>query len=420
MKRYIGLFLILAVIMLPSTMLAAEKPTYTVSPGSAPYKKTYTNYTTYNKYTKHYYVLRSYLEQLEKKGGGTLVLKKGTYNISNTLYIPSNVTIQLKDGVVINKTTKTGTKKFPASGTIFQCISPKKASKEGSVSGYNGAKNIKLIGEGKAVIDLKYVEGAIAVVMGHNQDISVSGITFRNMKNGHFIEMDAAWKVLVENCTFQNHQASPKKNKEAINLDTPDKNTDGFHEIWTTYDCTPNKDVTIQNNTFLSLERAIGTHKYSENQLHANIRILNNTIDGCEQDAIRVMNWDSPVIEGNRISNVAGGTGKYRAILASGVKNPVFMNNTIANVARPIQIMPWKNSGAGESYGIIYNELSEENIAAMQKNTLINVSENFIRYNTIYKEFVTGSYKYYIDLAISEKSMDKSSYIPALIESVKV
>ena len=43
---------------------------------------------------------------------------------------------------------------------------------------------------------------------------------------------------------------------------------------------------------------------------------------------------DSPVVEGNRISNVAGGTGKYRAILASGVKNPTFTNNTIANAAR--------------------------------------------------------------------------------------
>ena len=130
--------------------------------------------------------------------------------------------------------------------------------------------------------------------------------------------------------------------------------------------------------------------------MHTNVRILNNVIDGCDQDAIRVMNWDSPVIEGNRISNIAGGTGKYRAILASGVKNPTFTNNTIENVARPIQIMPWKNDGAGENYAIIYNELSDENIAAMQKNTLINVSEAFIRYNTIYDEFINGSYKYQV------------------------
>ena len=395
-KKYVYLLMLLLVLCVPATAFAAKKPTYTVSAGSKPYKDAYTNYTTYNKNTKHYYLLRSYLEQLEKKGGGTLVLKKGTYNISNTLYVPSNVTIKFKDGVVINKTTKTGTKKFTASKSIFQCISTKKSSQKGCMSGYNGMKNINFVGEGKATIDLKYTEGVIAIVMGHNQNISVSGITFQNMKNGHFIELDASKKVLIENCTFKNHKASPKSNKEAINLDTPDKNTEGFHEIWTSYDCTPNADVTIQNNTFLSLERAIGTHKYSENQLHTNVQILNNVIDGCDQDAIRVMNWDSPVIEGNRISNVAGGTGKYRAILASGVKNPTFTNNTIENVARPIQIMPWKNDGAGENYAIIYNELSDENIAAMQKNTLINVSEAFIRYNTIYDEFINGSYKYQV------------------------
>jgi hypothetical protein len=36
-------------------------------------------------------LLRSYLERLEKNGGGKLILKKGTYKITNTLYIPSNV-----------------------------------------------------------------------------------------------------------------------------------------------------------------------------------------------------------------------------------------------------------------------------------------------------------------------------------------
>lgn len=395
-KHAFLLLLLLFATLLPSTAFAAKKPTYVVSPSSKPFEEAFTNYTTYNKHTKHYYLLRSYLEQLEKKGGGTLILKKGTYNLCNSLYVPSNVTIRLKNGVVINKTKKTGTKKFDASSSIFQCVSPSKAKKKGCMSGYKGMKNISFIGEGKATIDLKYIDGAIAIVMGHNQNISVTGITFRNMKSGHFIEMDASKNVLVKNCTFQNHKTSPNSNKEAINLDTPDKKTEGFHEIWTSYDCTPNKDVTIQNNTFLSLERAIGTHKYSENKFHSNVHIWNNIIKGCDQDAIRVMNWDSPVIEGNYIANVAGGKGRRRAILASGTKNPTFTNNTIENAARPIQIMPWKNSGAGGSYSIIYNELSEENIAAMQKNILINVGEDFIRYNTIYNEFIAGSYKYAI------------------------
>lgn len=397
MKRKLFFLLLLLACFFPSAVHAADKPAYTISPNSKPYKNAYTKSKTYNKNTKHYFLLRSYLEQLEKKGGGVLTLKKGTYTISNTLYVPSNVTIKFKNGVVLKKSTKTGTSQFSASNSIFQCISTAKSKKKNAVKGYNGMKNIRFLGEGNVVLDLNYKDGCIGIIMGHNQNITVSGITFQNMKNGHFIEMDASKNVLIENCTFKNHKDSPKNNKEAINLDTPDKNTDGFHEIWTSYDCTPNQEVIIQNNTFLSLERAIGTHKYSENKLHADVHIINNTIDGCDQDAIRVMNWDSPVIKNNRISNVANGAGKYRAILASGVKNPTFTNNTIENAARPIQIMPWKNSGPGENYAIIYNELSEANIAAMQNNILINVSENFIRYNTLYNEFIEGSYKYYIE-----------------------
>jgi hypothetical protein len=397
-KLFLLLFLTL---FLPSVSLAAKKPTYTVTPKSKPYKETYVNYTTYNKNTKHYYLLRSYLERLEKTGGGTLVLAAGTYNISNTLYVPSNVTIKFKNGVIINKTKKTGTKKFSASSSLFQCVAPSKSTKKGCMSGYKGTKNVSFLGEGKVIIDLKYVDGSIGIVMGHNQNITVSGITFQNMKNGHFLEVDATKNLLVENCTFQNHKASTNGNKEAINLDTPDKSTEGFHEVWTSYDCTPNQNVTIQNNTFLSLERAIGTHKFSDGKLHKNIKILNNRIDGCKQDAIRVMNWESPVIEGNYIGNIAEGSGKYRAILASGVTNPTFTNNTIENVARPIQIMPWKNTGSGAANGIIYSEISTENIEAMRKNTLVKVGETFIRYNTIYNEFSSGTYRYYIITVIA-------------------
>ena len=68
---------------------------YTLKPTSKTYKNLFVKNSTYNKYTKQYYMLRSYLERLESKGGGTLILTKGQYVITNTLYVPSNVTIIL-------------------------------------------------------------------------------------------------------------------------------------------------------------------------------------------------------------------------------------------------------------------------------------------------------------------------------------
>lgn len=396
-KTGIVCLMLIVFLFVPKTTSAKQLKSYTVKSTSGPYKGQFKNYTTYNSKTKQYYTLRSYLEQLEKSGGGTLTLKKGTYIITNTLYIPSRVTIVMKDGVIIKKGSTTGISKLSPSKSLFQLIAPSKAGKKGLLSGYQGEKGIKFVGEGSATIDLDYSKDTIGIILGHNTDISITGITFKNMKGGHFIELDASKKVTISNCTFCGHKPSSTGIKEAINIDTPDRTTEGFHEIWTSYDCTPNKDIIIQKNMFDNLERAIGTHKYSEGKYHENVQIIHNTISNTDSDAIRILNWTKPVIKDNEIRMVSGGSnnGSYRAILASGVKDPVITDNTFAEVARPIQIMPWKNSGPGSQYAVTYNEIAEDKIALMQKNTLIQVGEEFIRFNKTYNVFDRDTERYY-------------------------
>ena len=231
--------------------------------------------------------------------------------------------------------------------------------------------------------------------MGHNTNVQVSGITFQNMNTGHFIEMDASQNVTVENNNFIHHKQSENGNKEAINIDTPDKNTGGFHATWSNYDCTPDKDVVIQNNSFEDLERAIGTHKYSEGKYHGNVQILNNQITNTSSDAIRILNWTNPVIKGNVIKNVADGKSNKRAVLMSGVTNPVITENTFSDVSRAIQVMPWKNTGDDSNYAITYNDVSSDNISLMLKNTLIHVGENYIRVNKSYNDYYSDTDKYY-------------------------
>jgi hypothetical protein len=208
---------------------------------------------------------------------------------------------------------------------------------------------------------MNFVPGCLGIMMGHNRNVTISNITFQNMKGGHFIELDDSQNVEIENNHFMYHKPSETGLKEAINIDTPDKTTGGFHAIWTNYDCTPDKDIVIQNNYFSDLERAIGTHKYSGAQYHENVQIINNKISNTDSDAIRILNWKNPVVTGNEIKNVAGGTANKRAILASGVINPVITNNTFIKVSRSIQIMPWKNTDPGSQYAITYNDISKEN-----------------------------------------------------------
>jgi hypothetical protein len=342
-------------------------------------------------------MLRSYLEQLETVGGGTLTLAAGTYEISNSLYIPSHVTIYLEDGVVIKKTEQTGTEAMVSAKSLFQLVAPSKAKIAGIYGGYGGETDIKLIGRGKAIIDMNFVEGAIGIIFGHNVDVSISGITFQNMFSGHFIELDASCNITIENNFFLHHKLSRTGMKEAINIDTPDKNTGGINIGWTNYDCTPNKDILIRNNSFKDLERAIGTHKYSEGKYHENVQIINNKIEDTSSDAIRIINWTKPIITGNEIKDVNEGGSTKRAILASGLIHPVFKDNTIINSARAIQIMPWKNNGTGKdsTYAITYNEINSDEIAVMLQNDLTRVGERFIRINNTYNVFTRDTMKYY-------------------------
>lgn len=395
-KRKLIIVLLLIFIVIPKIQttipVQASGKVYRITTRTKPCDGS-AKYSTYNKYTKHYYTLLSYLKKLEKEGGGTLELSRGTYTITNTLYVPSNVTIKLKDGVKIVKGKKTGTSKFSASKSIFQFCGYSKSSKKGVYKKYNGESNISLIGEGTVTINMNYDKDAVGIMMCHNRNIKITGITFQNMYSGHFIEMDASNTVIVKNCTFKNHKDSENNNKEAINLDTPDRNTNGFHADWSSYDKTANENVTISNCSFMNLERSIGTHKYSQNKLHTNIKILNNTITNCDQDAIRVMNWKEPIIKENTITNVGNKKAGLRAILMSGVINPQISGNVFKKVSRPMQIIPWKNTGDGEEYDIIYNYISDACIEIMKNNTLIDGDEYFIRFSKEYNEYKNNTEK---------------------------
>lgn len=394
-----ALFLIFSTLSIQGKSAQAKTKTYTMSTTAKTVNGTFIKSSYYNKNTKAYFVLRSMLEQLEKDGGGKIIIKKGIYTITNTLYIPSNVTIELANGVVIKKAKKEGAKGLGLSNSIFQLIAPSKSNKIGAVGSYNGTKNVKIYSKGRATIDLQKVKNSIAIIMGHNQNITVQNIDFKNMNSAHFIEMDASKNVLINNSTFKNSIASVGNVKEAINLDTPDNFTGGFSSKWSKFDRTANDTVVIKNSIFDGLDRAIGTHKYSgageiggktyKAKPHKNIQILNNKIMNTRNDAIRVMNWSKPVIKGNTFKNIAKNKAGIRAILVSGASYPIFEKNHFEYVDRPMQFLAWKNPGTGKdtAYDIIYNKLTKTNEASLKNNTGSHLGEYIIRISTEYNVF---------------------------------
>lgn len=351
---------------------------FSISSSSAPLNGNFLNFSTYNSKTKNYYAIRSYLEYFEKHSGCTLSLKKGTYNVTNVLYVPSNSTVKLLDGVVLNKTSSTGTSKLKASATLFALCAPSKASTKNAYSGYSGVHDVAIIGSGSATISMKNTlknNISVAVVMCHNKNVTVSGIKFTDLKYGHFIEMDASKNVKVTGCRFNNQihelESSPS---ECINIDTPDSNTNGFHQTWAKNDSYPNDTVSISNCSFYNVQRAIGTHQYSKNKYHKNITIENNTIKKCVYGGIYAMNWKGTAIKNNTFNGIGKDLNgkvtvsssllsKNRALLFAGCYNGLDVSgNTFSNCYQIGAVTSHQANG----YPTIYNSITENEFNNMR------------------------------------------------------
>ncbi|MGL6298187.1 MAG: hypothetical protein ACRC1M_03360, partial [Methanobacteriaceae archaeon] len=352
----------------------------------------------------------TYMREFEKNGGGTLILKKGTYTIPAVIPVPSNVNIILEDGVLIKKGSKTGTSNVRVSTAIFKLVKPNKLQKNRAYGKYDGTKNVNFIGRGSATIDLRYKLNNIAISCGHNKNIKIQGITFKNMYSGHFIELAGTYNTKISNCKFLNAKNYVKGEKEAINIDTPDGNTKGFNNIWSKLDKTPNKYVTIENNVFNNLDRAIGTHKYSQvankgkyvankgQVYHTNIKIKNNKIIKTNLDAIRPLNWKDSEITNNDIGNVKRKEKGYIGILATGV-NIKIEKNYFYNMIRAVHFNVVKNTGTGSMYTPTYNTLTKQNKIDLGNNLCELVNEPYARIDkNIYKYYWNPEIIYMINI----------------------
>ncbi len=400
------------------TMAFAGQKTYTIKESSKPSAATQ-KLSTYNKYTKDWYVFNEIFKKCERAGGGKVVVKKGNYGICRAVQIPSNVTLILEDGVVIKKLTKTGSNKLKAVKTLFELVEPSKATVAGAHSLYDGVHNVKIIGKGSAVIDLDYMEGSVAIVMAHNKNISFDGITFKNMNTGHFIEMDASKDVTVNNCTFTGSKISPKINKEAINIDTPDKLTGGFNHTWTSYDKTPVNNVTITKCTFEEIDAAIGTHKYSQqpdaegnytiNMVHKNITIQDCKFLNIRKSSLNILNWENTIIENNLFdggkypvfNSSTGETFYYgsTAFVAKAVTKFIFRNNTISNMSTVggAYGAPLGQADAVSLYTALSCYITREEIELMKTNKCINLEQPHVLFVPNTYEDSTGN-TYYVEL----------------------
>lgn len=370
-------------------------------PETRPYRERYTDEDTYRGNTKGYYQLRSYMEQLEYCGGGTLTLKKGTYYISNAVCIPSNVKIVFEDGVVIKKTKAIYQTELDNHKVIFIFVPPSKEKKKESVSGYGGTHDVTMTGIGNVVIDCNNKLPGRGMDMGHCRNIVIENLTFHNQYGSHYIELNSSQNVIVRNCNFWKFRDYKGDTyKEAINIDGTDYAVNGFNHVWSKHDKTVCQNIEITNCKFTDLGTAIGSHTYVANQgqqcYHTNIRITNNVFFGSTNCAIRALNWENVLIADNSFRDIGIQNGaKNFSIFMGGVIDATVTRNAFANVYVPVtirqQIQYELERKAG--YPISECQITDKNW------------EDLLRTNVIYGAVFKAAVRYTKDLQLTDKTL---------------
>ena len=318
-------------------------------------------------YSADYINIRDALKAIGESGGGTLTVQPGHYYISNTLYVGSNTTIIFDNGVTFEKIGGSA-----CSSTMFQLIPYFRKDSVGVVGKHNGVKNVTFNGQMDTIIDMNNVNigktPAIAIVMANNKNVSISGFQFRNIKNGHFIEMDGCEDVNISNAAFIDMKDNKYHNKEAINLDTNDKKTGGFSQKWSKRDKTPNNRVSIINCSFYDLVRGVGTHRYSYGKYHSKIEVSQ-----CEfhrvKTPIAMLNWKKSKVMYNRFLDSKPNKKYNYAFFMAGVRNLRFEKNFLGGLkGKPVLEYYAKYQTSHKEYKPTKSKLSKANIKALKNN----------------------------------------------------
>ena len=230
----------------------------------------------------------------------TVKVPAGNYVLGDNLHIYSNTILDVT-GVTL---TCTSTKNMLISGTNGSYQGQANYNESAACSGYNGFKNIKVIGGSWIGSDSNT---ATIIRMAHATNVTLDGVTLQGGGCAHQIEVAAIDGFYVKNCVFKDFGKSvaddPDK-QEALQLDIP-CNSDVFKAVY--QDGTVMKNVEITGCTFSNVPRGVGTHTSLNGAYHENIKITDNKFTGVTEEAIVGLNYYNCEIKNNNIVDCGAG-----------------------------------------------------------------------------------------------------------------
>lgn len=211
-------------------------------------------------------------------GGGKLIFKEGTYNVSGVITMVSNLDFIIG-----------GSAKIKTIGqTHFHYPSFSK--------GYDGGlKNIKIYGgggfEGNFDDNIKFSHA-----MHHTSNVVVDNVYFKTpLNNGHVFDLCGCDNFYIKNCTFYGNKVTTNRFfTEAIQIDYSDLASFSYYDEndINSIDSIPTRNVYVENCKFLPIYNdsndiihysmpPLGAHGSSALGAYENINFINNVVVDC-------------------------------------------------------------------------------------------------------------------------------------------
>lgn len=218
----------------------------------------------------------------------------GTYYLSQRLVIYSNTTLDCTGATLIKNYNNS---------TLLAI-----GQNQDAPTGNNYYKNITIKG---GVFDGNKTEGSI-FSFAHAQNVTITGSTFKDCKNGHHLTFAGCDNVSVTGCTFSGHyrenSSESADNMEALQLDILESSHfPNYKDYPAAYDGTMNTNITITGNTFTDVNRGVGAHSVFRGRYMQNINISNNTFTDVAGYAVLASSFLNVKINNNTITNCGAG-----------------------------------------------------------------------------------------------------------------
>lgn len=288
-----------------------------------------------------------------------VVVKKGAYEIKRSLQMYSNTKLILEDGVTLVRSDANLNSGLIYNHGSLPSVVASQLKENGvsdpswkNIGGYNLSNNITIEGHGSATIDGGNIAAASdtsdLVRFDHAQNISVTGVTFKNVYGAHHLEFVGVKNGTISGCAFtgfrrlKGHENDRDYGRECIEIDScwadntsklsdPNKASDKWASS-TLVDGTNCQNITVNGCKFYNIASALGQHHWSSDSRYknsSNIKFTNNTITGGTSDkmlrhGINVGGLDNVTVTGNIITGYF-----YRGIHVFHSKNAVIKNNTL-------------------------------------------------------------------------------------------